>query len=1028
VSERPARAQLFGLPRLQQSGTSLALPFERRTQLLALLALRRDWVSRAEAAHLLWPDQADKLAHTNLRKTLFRLPALAWGACIVAEGSALRFDGETDVAAFQAAVQEGRLAEAMALYGGDLLEGFDDDANEDWTSWLAYERERQRATWREAALAWLAGDVPGAEAVALSARLLEVDPFDEAALTAHVQWLRRTGQQAAARAAHARFVERMAEELDIAPGTQLQALGSSLQRSPASTPAAADDASIARTAPARAPSTERSDSGFIGRGAELRRIAALLGQDDCRLVCLLGPGGIGKTRLARHALQELAPRFADGTAFVSLEDAADADAAGVALARALELRVDHEADAWSALVEALQPRRMLLVLDNLETLPGAASLVQRLLDGCPALRMIATSRVRLVLAEEWSIPVEGLPCPDPEDGDRIEAFDAVRLFVRTARRVHPDFSAAAESAAVGEICRLVDGLPLALELIAAWVRLLPCRDIVTELRAGTELLRTPEAGRPLRHASVEAVFEQSWLRLGEAERQALGRLSVFRGGFDAAAARAVASTSLAVLAALADKSLLHQEGTRLQLHPLVQQLAAARLSGEDQTATRQAHAARYLQLLLAARRDVERGDRQALQQVDVEGDNCRAAWRWAASEGPAAVADTPAARRQAGVLAQAALILMHHADHRGRRQQSLARAALAIESAAAARHPPLRAALLVACAFLAHRLDRIEEAQRYATAALSLAPVPGEDTHHTRIEALRVLLGTELKLGRLDLARKHGEEALALAREGGDPRLVAVMLGNLAVVEKRLGRYAESLALSHQALQTFRLLGSFIDEARNLNNLADLEMMMGAWDDAEVHLGEALALSERHGLRSVQGLALANLSFAAAQRRDLPTAIRRAREALPVVTDVGDRIHCAAVRQQLARLELRQGHAAVAVAELAAAMDEARQVGDPLLELHGLFVAVELLAASDAEAAAALLGFIVGHPSAEASVRGEAEEHRAPLAERTRGEPLAWPAGLGLAQVVGCIASDPVHGVERLRRWIRGDETAPSAA
>src|SRR5689334_3644223 len=153
-----ALARLFGLPRLDHAGSSTALPFERRTQLLALLALRRDWVSRAEAARMLWPDQADKLALTNLRKTLFRLPSLPWGALVVAQGSALRFDGDTDVAAFQAALQAGRLADALALYAGELLAGFDDDANEPWTSWLGYERERLRVAWRDAALAWLGGD------------------------------------------------------------------------------------------------------------------------------------------------------------------------------------------------------------------------------------------------------------------------------------------------------------------------------------------------------------------------------------------------------------------------------------------------------------------------------------------------------------------------------------------------------------------------------------------------------------------------------------------------------------------------------------------------------------------------------------------------------------------------------------------------------------------------------------------------------------------------------------------------------
>jgi predicted ATPase len=873
--------------------------------------------------------------------------------------------------------------------------------------------------------------VPGADAVALSARLLQADPLDESALAAHVGWLQRTGQQAAARAAHARFVERMAEELDLAPGAQLVALGESLQPSPALTATraaasatAVDGGDAASTpAPSRAAAAERPiDAGFIGRGAELRRIAALVDQDDCRLVCLLGPGGIGKTRLARHALEELAPGFADGAVFVPLEDASDAGAAGQAFLRALELRAESGSDPWSTLIAELAGKRMLIVLDNLETLPGAADLVQRLLDGCPGLKLIATSRARLNLAAEWSLPLDGLPCPDLEDDDLAESFDAVRLFVRSARRVDPDFSAATESEAVAAICRLVDGLPLAIELIAAWVRLLSCRDILLELRAGTELLRTPETGRPGRHASIERVFEQSWLRLGDAERDALGKLSVFRGGFDAAAARAITGSSLAVLGSLTDKSLLHQDGARLRLHPLVQQLAAAKLSADVRKATEQAHSARYLQFVLGARKDVESGDGRTLRQIEIEGDNCRAAWRWAATEGPAASADTAAGERQAGVLAQAALVLMQHADHRGERQLTLVRAGRALESPAAQRHVSLRAVLLCVCGFLAHRLDRLDEGRRWAEEALRI--VGPDAAHEIRIEALRVLFGCDLKTGRLDTARRHGEAALVLAREAGDPRMIATILGNLSQVEKRLGRYPESLALALEALEMQRKLGSFIDEARSLNNLADLEMMMGSYAPAEGHLLEGLVLAERHGLRSIQGLILANLSFAAERRGDLDTASRRAREALPVLAERGDRINGAAIRQQLAMLEVRRGRAEAAAAELSAAFGTGRETKSELLLLHGLIVAVELIALGDPPAALALLEFAVAHPAAEASLRAEADEHRGALAARVKEALPAWPSALGLEQVVACIADDARQGIETLRRAIRGGAIA----
>jgi hypothetical protein len=149
--------------------------------------------------------------------------------------------------------------------------------------------------------------------------------------------------------------------------------------------------------------------------------------------------------------------------------------------------------------------------------------------------------------------------------------------------------------------------------------------------------------------------------------------------------------------------------------------------------------------------------------------------------------------------------------------------------------------------------------------------------------------------------------------------------------------------------------------------------------------------------------------------------VRRSREALEVVTDVGDRIHSAAARQQLAMLELRRGDRARSAAELAPAMALARDIGDPLLQLHGLFVAVMLMALDDAGAAMALLGFAVEHPAAEVSVRGEADEHRPELIAKLQGKPIpAWPVRLDLAQVVDSLAGDATLGVERLRRAIRG--------
>ncbi len=343
---------------------------------------------------------------------------------------------------------------------------------------------------------------------------------------------------------------------------------------------------------------------------------------------------------------------------------------------------------------------MLLVLDNFEQLVEGARQLEPLLMACPRVKLLVTSRVRLALANEWLVPLEGLPCPEDEDRDRIETFDAARLFVRAAHRVQPELNATAEASAIIDICNQVEGLPLALELAASWTRVLSCDAIAAELRHGTELLQARDATRPARHSSIESVFEQSWNLLGEREREALARLSVFRGGFTPAAARAVTGAPLPVIAALADKSLLRKEGERCVLHPLVQQFAQAKLEQDfDAEGSAVAHSRHFLRHLIEGSDRVRHADADALREIDDEFENIRAAWRFAVEHGPAED------------LVRAAYSLMSHCDHRGRRLEGLELMHKAMEGDCVAGHPKFVAALAANAAWMAYRLDRYAEAE-----------------------------------------------------------------------------------------------------------------------------------------------------------------------------------------------------------------------------------------------------------------------------------------------------------------------------
>lgn len=952
-AEMTVRLFLFGSPTVEVGGESLALPFERRNQLLVFLALKRAWVGRAELAALLWPEQESKLAYTNLRKTLHRVQSLRWASGIESQGGALRFEAATDVFAFDSALGEQRLADALPLRRGELLAGFDDDQSEAWSSWLSFERDRLRLAWRDAALTRLAVDIDTAEGIDLSTRLLDADPLDEAALRARMSWLARGGQSARARQVYREFVERLAEDLGLAPGAELRALHDSL--------------GTAVWSPAASASTPspKPDSDFIGRTVELRRIGALLAQDDCRLICLMGPGGVGKTRLAQRAMHEFASRFSDGVAFVQLEDISSSSELGGRLARELRVGLAGSDEPLDQVVEFLRGRQVLLVFDNFEQLAADASVLEKLLQACAGLKIIVTSRVRLAVSSEWLMPVEGLPCPEIEDQDRFEAFDAVRLFVQAAQRVEPALVPAVEAASIVDICRQLEGLPLALQLAAAWTRVLSCDAIAAGLRQGSELLRTVDAAHPARHASIEVVFEQSWRLLSAIERDALSRLSVFHGGFSAEAARAITGASLLVLGALADKSLLRKDGARIFIHPLVQQLAALRLgNGEACESTERAHALYFHRQLAQRRHDVENGDREALQWVDTEFENCRAAWRWSV------------AHQATDALTKSTPTLLHFSDHLGCFEEGLSFLRDTLESQCAQTDPKLAALLLAAAAHLEYRLDRYGDAQATAARALA-ASRPGD--HDTQLQCLKVLGSCSLRLGQHADARRYFRQALQQATASVDPHNAAAMLDNLALVEKAMGHYAEALRLSIRSLVQHQRLGDFAGEALCMNNLAVQYLDKHEYESAGAHLRQGLAICERHGLVSTRGLILANLTEFAIKTGDHHLAEAYAKRALEVAEATGNRAVACFLKLQFVHLAVQRGDLTAARSDLGSSLEIAVAIGRPYLMLAGLACFAEILAAQgEMECARLVLAFAADHPSMTAQGR---DEMRARLAQ-----------------------------------------------
>jgi predicted ATPase len=383
-----------------------------------------------------------------------------------------------------------------------------------------------------------------------------------------------------------------------------------------------------------------SKTSFIGRDLELVEIGNALSSDDVRLVTLLGPGGIGKTRLALQVahdqLQE--NHFENSVFFVALENIMAGDQVLRAVAGALSLKLAGNADSLEMIQKFIAQKAVLIVLDNFEQLTSEVELVSRLLEVCPNLVLIVTSRERLQLEEEFVLPILGVPIPD--QGSKLadaELSDAVRLFVQRAKRARLDFVLSeSDLPAVLEVCRLLEGSPLGIELAAALVKMLPLPEIANEIASNLGVLETSTRNTKEGHRSLRAVFEQSWARLSAREQAVFAQLAVFQGGFNREAASEVAGATISVLGTLVDRSLLRVNADgRYNRHALVQQYAIEKLElMTDVQRTRENHAKWFLALVQMVDPELYGISKTVwLARLALEHENLRAALNWSEPRG-----------------------------------------------------------------------------------------------------------------------------------------------------------------------------------------------------------------------------------------------------------------------------------------------------------------------------------------------------------------------------------------------------------
>ena len=737
--------------------------------------------------------------------------------------------------------------------------------------------------------------------------------------------------------------------------------------------------------PGLPPSLPPQPTSFVGREAELTTLAEQLADPACRLLTLVGPGGVGKTRLALEVAARCREAFAGGVAFASLQDLATADRLIPAIADAVGCPLIDRDDPRAHLLRHLRSRQLLLLLDNFEHLLDGAPIVSDLVTET-GITVLVTSREALNLQEEWRFPIDGLGLPSA-DGDGPDIGDAARLFVERARRVRPDFALADERAAVGQICRLVGGLPLAIELAAAWARVLPCAAIADEIARNLAVLATGLHNVPVRHRSVRAAFDGSWALLTEQERASFKRLSVFRGGFRREAAVAITATTLPTLATLLDKSLVRYEADgRFHLHELLRQYAEERLRADvdEAEAVRRAHRDFYT-AFLAARWEAMTGggQREGIAAIAAELENVRVAWR-----SPLDSSGGEEARRAAHTLAL-------YYRFRGPCQEGVGEFEQAVRSLRDRRDPAAYdatlAALLVDLARLSIQAGWLLRARsaldesRAIYARLVLAPPPGLATDPSLwLGVLAMHDGDYVEAARL------AEESRAGAEATGHTQNLAYAWWLRSRAALAAGEREGALRDGQRAYATAQATQNRWFRAYCLNQLGQVAIAMGDYPAARQHYEASLAIREEFGDASGMAIILAQLAEVAARQGDHTEARQLGERTLAIYRDIGD-------RTGFAKTLLGLGMAACAIGDIEEARHHLSQALQLAVEIDFVSLILSILVGiaellhrvGQAAQAAELLAFTQEHHASDRETKARARDLLARIspAQRAGGAP-----------------------------------------
>jgi predicted ATPase/class 3 adenylate cyclase/tetratricopeptide (TPR) repeat protein len=616
------------------------------------------------------------------------------------------------------------------------------------------------------------------------------------------------------------------------------------------------DGLISQFPPLRTLNNQRTNlpvqvTSFVGRESELSEITELIENPECRLLTLVGPGGIGKTRLALQTAAQHAHEYPDGTYFVPLAQLSSADFLVPTVAESLKFEFDthiSNLDSKNQLLEFLGEQSMFLVMDNFEHILEGASLIPEILNHAKNLQLIVTSRERLNLQGEWTYDVGGMSYPENGDHAGENGHSAMNLFFDRARQVDPGFKMIGDVRRdISQVCKLVDGIPLGIELAAAWVSVLSPEEIAEEIRNNLEFLASSRRDLEDKHRSMHAAFDYSWNLLSEPEQVAFKRLSMFRGGFQRDAAEVVASVDLKMLSDLVNKSLIKRtdEG-RFEVHELLRQYANEKLRGDSQELEEcsEKHCRYYVEFL-GERKSALMGENllEVREEIRGEMENVRSAVKWALRKW-----DSDQVRNMLKTYYD---FLLVHGWHDARDT-------------------------------FIHLADFIRSERKDPA-----YPVPSKDPVYLLAKALEARL--HIGLGAVEDAERIVNKYLPPIRELGEDIELASILFSSAVVSTLRGNFEEAVPVYDEALAVGRKCNADTMLAICLIYSGWNYYGMGDYERAEVDFEESYRMLDEQKNQWGKGFALSKLGLVAYGMKDYELSIKRHSEAREILTAFGDK-------------------------------------------------------------------------------------------------------------------------------------------